>query len=51
MLFVVVLFSGRAVLPIALLVVILAAGGWLWTERRRRAQPGAEHPGNGSPDV
>lgn len=35
MLFVVLLFAGHAVLPIMLLIVLLAAAGWAFTERRR----------------
>ncbi len=48
MLFVVTLFSGATVLPIMLLVVILAAVGWLMVERRLRHARTSERPANGS---
>ncbi len=48
MLFVVMLFSGATVLPIMLLVVILAAFGWLMAERRLRHARTSERAANGS---
>lgn len=48
MLFVAVLFSGAHVLPIMLLVVLLAAAGWMLAERRLRQSRTSERPANGS---